>query len=191
MRNAHFLNLSIIVAIAVASVSGCGGPKQMTFGKHKDEPDWIDDAPKGHYVGTSDPGLLRSTARSMALDRGRQILAQKFSAQIRGAIEDAAIKNTQTSGGYVEQSEEKPWQAGSTTMFKVGKDVLSGADARKYWTNPEDGTTYALVYVDREFAKQSIKDAMTEARLQREYGKELLDDIIEDTNKNIDQYFEE
>ena len=47
------------------SLSGGGGSSAR--------PSWIDSPPEGYVVASSDSGLLRSTARTMAADRLRQL----------------------------------------------------------------------------------------------------------------------
>jgi hypothetical protein len=191
MRKIQIAKGATILSVMVMFCS-CGGPKQMKFGTPEGAPNWVDKIPEGTTaVGISDPGLLHSTSRTMAVNRGRQELSSQLSSQVSGAIQEAVNKLTQTGGGYSESSEEKPWQQGSTIMNKVGKGILLGAKAREYWTNPEDGTTYSLVVIDKEIVKNSVAASMNDDRLEREYGKELLDTIISDTNQTLEKFFED
>lgn len=140
-------------------------PIDVTTTRTKDAPAWIDNedtAPDLLTVtGIAQPNPLsdKSMQRTEALANARTKLAQKISVRVEALFEQL---NQHMTTGRNDRGEDKLVR--SDVMARMIKETtrqitdveLSGASARQYWTDPQDGTLYVMMILSKETLNKTL-----------------------------------
>ena len=183
----------LLLAVMVVSAVGCGGPKYK-FGLPNDAPDWVKAPPSGGkgyaFIGISAPGLTLSTSRAQAETRGRAGLARIVEARISQMYSDYVEAASEGSAGEGGLSSSE-LQSAETVSRTVSKQTLTGAHVKEYWTNPQNGETFAHTTLSKEDVLASAKKAVTEqARKDRLYADARAEQGLKELERLIDKEYE-
>lgn len=179
---------TLCVLLLTMLVLGCGGPRYQ-FGVPDNAPDWVKSQPtsKEFYagVGISAPGLTLATARRQAEVRARFQLGRIIESRIQQLTDDHTSTMSEGSAamGQILASESNPY---STAGQEISKTTISGSYVEEFWTNPQDGTTYALVFLSKkDVLDPTIERVLAAGRESRAYGQALLEKARADLESRI------
>jgi hypothetical protein len=184
------LTLFLLAGLLVA----CGGPKYQ-FGVPDNAPDWVKNPPKSKKmytaIGISAPGLSISASRRQAEARARAAIGRQLESRISQMYRDFAEHASEgmaAEGDLVTSQQE----GARAVSVQVSKQTISGASIVEYWTNPENGETWALIELSKEDALGTARDAMLEqARKDRMYAQELAGQAQEELERLIQNEYDE
>ncbi len=174
-------------------LAACGGPKYQ-FGVPDDAPDWVKAPPKSKKtytaIGISAPGLSISASRRQAEARARAQIGRQLESRISQMYRDfgeQASEGMAAEGGLTTSQQE----GARTVSVQVSKQTISGATVVEYWTNPENGETWALIELSKEDALGTARDALLEqARKDRMYAQELANQAQEELERLIQNEYD-
>lgn len=161
--------LLVMFAVLLASCSthhvDTTTPIDVTTTRAKGAPAWIDNedtAPDSLTVtGIAQPNPLsdKSMQRTEALANARTKLAQKISVRVEALFEQ--LNQHMTTGGNDRVGDKLVRSDVMTRMIKettrqITDVELSGASARQYWTDPQDGTLYVLMVLSKETLNKAL-----------------------------------
>jgi hypothetical protein len=155
------------LTLAILLAAGCGGPPgagDPTMGVNPDgTPSWINrgsGAYEGQYgkafygvgilAGVENPGL----ARQAVDNRARAEIAKIFDLYVAAMMKD--YQRSTTAGDFQASAEEQDIVSAQKTITEV---TLRGVEVRDHWTDPEQGTLYALAILDLNGIMKSLEDA--------------------------------
>ena len=148
-------------------LAGCGadmGPDHPVHGVNPDgTPKWVNRG-SGAYdgkhgkcfygvgllVGVRNPGLARQTVDN----RARGEIAKMFDLYIAAMMKD--YQRSTTAGDFQNSSEEQDVVSAQKTITEV---TLRGVEVRDHWTDPQNGTMYALAILDVNGIMKSLQQA--------------------------------
>jgi hypothetical protein len=147
-----------------AACSSEPGPDHPVLGVNPDgTPKWVNrgsGAFEGQYgkcfygvgilTGVQNPGL----ARQAVDNRARAEIAKMFDLYIAAMMKD--YQRSTTAGDFQASAEEQDIVSAQKTITEV---TLRGVEVRDHWTDPEQGTLYALAILDLNGIMKSLEDA--------------------------------
>ncbi|MCB9556575.1 MAG: LPP20 family lipoprotein [Deltaproteobacteria bacterium] len=158
-----------LFALATLSVIvGCGpsmpGPSDPLHGVTPDgKPRWVTrgsgafDSANGKaffgvgiVAGIRNPALSRQTADN----RARGEIAKMFDVYIAAMMKD--YQRSTTAGDFKASAEEQDVVSAQKTITEV---TLRGVEMRDHWTDPADGSLYALAVLDLNAMMKTLDDA--------------------------------
>ena len=189
MRRILLCSLSLLL---VGGVWISCAPKYQFGDLPKDAPDWVKNPPfyEDAYacIGISAPRLSISMARTQAETRGRAGLGRVLETRISQMAKDFMEAATE---GNVENLQVSEQQFTRTVSRSVSKQTIVGAQVNGYWTNPQNGETYALIVLKKSDALPIAKDrTLGEARKNRLYGEYRTNQALEEMERIIEKEYE-
>jgi hypothetical protein len=180
-RDLRPLPVLVLVAAALAVVSGCGGgdadvasdPGVFVAEELRGAPDWViraqgDDPDKiyglGSATGSRDTGLMRDTA----LARARNDIVLQIQAQVRSLLE--SYQSTTTGGAqYGEAANDE--QHIENMVAQVGQMDLSGAGMETMWISAT-GTMWVLASID-------VNEFTGKVNAMSQLSERVREDVVE------------
>lgn len=174
----------ILSGLLIFSLTGCAG---KTF-KSSSEPDWVqrgsgaflDKDQKSFYgVGAVFGVRNKPLARSSADNRARAEISKMFETYSASLMRDYAASTT--AGSFETTSEEQHIEQSIKTFSAT---TLSGVVIIDHWSDPEDGSYYALARLDLGRFQENIKKA-------KELNAAVRDFVKQNAEKAFDQLEQE
>jgi len=158
------LPLGMFAGLLLVSCGGEMGPDHPVHGVNPDgSPKWVNrgsgaydgEHGKSFYgvgvlVGIQNPGLARQTVDN----RARGEIGKMFDLYIAAMMKD--YQRSTTAGNFQASAEEQDVVSAQKTITEV---TLRGVEVRDHWTDPQNGTMYALAILDVNGIMKSLEEA--------------------------------
>jgi hypothetical protein len=136
----------------------------------------------GVLAGVQNPGL----ARQAVDNRARGEIAKMFDLYIAAMMKD--YQRSTTAGDFKASAEEQDIVSAQKTITEV---TLRGVEIRDHWTDPRDGTQYALALLDFQNTLKSLEDVrQLSARVRdhvRANARRAFEDLDRELQKRTDR----
>ncbi len=176
----------LVFLSAALAMTACGGNKNVkpgaaAFAPVANSPAWVTQGSgafkDGSFYGVGVATGIRN--RALATDtsdsRARAKIAEVFSTYIAKLNKDYMASTT--AGDMKSSSEE---QNVTQTLKSFTQMTLSGAVPVDHWTDPNDGSTFALVKLDLAAVKSTLDSAKELDAKVRDYVKANADKAFND-----------
>lgn len=171
------LSRMLAAGLLILSLVGCGR------GLKNEEPEWVqkghgaflDNGQKAFYgVGAVTGVKNKPLAKTAADNRARAEIAKVFETYSASLMRDYAASTT--AGDFKKTSEEQNIEQ---TIKTFSANTLSGVMIIDHWTDPSDGTLYALARLDLDRFKENIQQARELNAAVRDYVRQNAEKAFE------------
>jgi hypothetical protein len=183
-------SLSRIAALSFAAglslLAACGGNKPVASPIANNAPEWVNkgsgafkDGGQGVFygVGIADGIHRRALAVTTSDDRARAEIAKIMNTYV--AVLNKDYMASVSANDPKASSEE---QMVSQTLKSFAKFTLHGAIIIDHWTDPKDGTIFALCKLDMKAVEQSLNESKELDAKVRDYVKANAEKAFDELN---------